>query len=190
MELRGPVFIEPSTEDFLLLLGGPLQGGSGQRVPVYVGSLRQRGFGFLSLLRSIGSSVLPYLGKTVLPAVTPALGEFATGMLSDITSGNISTREALKQRGQQALKQSWENFRSQHGRGSRRKAVRRLGVPKKLRNKKQVKGQRKRTSGRNSTTGKKHAVRRIARKSPKIRRKLSVPFAFSTRKDVFNRSAF
>jgi hypothetical protein len=127
MQLRGSVFIEPSPEDFLLLLGAPLKqqrGRGGEHVPVYFGSVRQRGFGFLSLLKTLTSSVIPFLGRTILPAVAPALGEFASGLLSDVGSGEVGLKEAIKHRGKQAAKQTWQNLQSstQKGGGGRKRS--------------------------------------------------------------------
>ena len=133
---RGVEFVEPSPEQFLALLQGDRVVGrrtqlGGSIIPVYSGSaVRQRGFGFLSLLRSIGSTVLPLVKNRVLPALAPAIGEFASGIVSDLHSrspgGGIGFKKSLKRRGRTALKRTWENMQhAQQGGGLRKRHRRR-----------------------------------------------------------------
>lgn len=184
MDLRGSKFIEPSTDEFLVLLGVPLKqqrGGSVQHVPVYIGSVRQRGFGFLSLLKSFGSKVIPFLGKTILPAVAPVLGDFASGVLSDVGKGGLGLKESIKQRGKQAGIQSWENLKSNIQRG---------GGQKRIQSRKQKgRGKPKRITqalSKKSVVVKKLGThRKTERKTGSTLRKSLVPKRFARRQDVF-----
>ena len=126
-------FIEPPPEHFLLLLQPSRGRQVGGDLPVYIGSIRQRGFGILSFLKNIGSTVLPLLRRAVLPAV----GEFAGGVLSDL-SENRPFKEAIRHRGKTAVGQTWQNIKKQAGGGARKRKLQAHKPPPAKKKKKQT----------------------------------------------------
>lgn len=79
----------PSTEQY----EAALQHGSG--IPVYSGTILQRGHGVGGVFRKLASGLLPLL---------PTIGKAALGVASDKMSG-IPLSQALKRRGLQAGKE-------------------------------------------------------------------------------------
>lgn len=96
------------------------QSGKGG-VNFYQSQLRQRGFGFASLLRSIGNFLIPIAKSTLLPAVRPALRNLASGVLTDLTGGE-NFRRSVKSRAKQALKETGNTLLGrQSGSGARKR---------------------------------------------------------------------
>ena len=196
---RGVEFVEPSPEQFLALLQGDRVVGrrtqlGGSIIPVYSGSaVRQRGFGFLSLLRSIGSTVLPLVKNRVLPALAPVMGEFASGIVSDLHSrspgggGGIGFKESLKRRGRTALKRTWENMQhAQQGGGLRKRhrRRRRRTTRKTTRTRSKAVGRcggRHRSRKRTSTSKRRRGRKQVGGSGTRRRGRKVNPFGFGRR---------
>ena len=73
-----------------------LQSGSG--IPVYSGTIMQRGYGVGGLFRRLASGLLP-----LLPRIGKAVASTALGVVSDKMRG-VTLSEALKKRGLEAGK--------------------------------------------------------------------------------------
>jgi hypothetical protein len=155
------LFVPPSANEFLHILTKEHhsnQIGEG----VYVSPvLRQRGFGFLSILRSLASRIIPFAKSKVLPSLATAAGNFTSGMLSDLVSDEPGPWKArVKKRGMTALKEVASGVKDriqQTGQGRRKLRTRSRKVLKRKINKKpggrrrnKTKNRRKKVNRRNS----------------------------------------
>lgn len=98
------VFLPPTEEEFSTLFRGSIshKGGGLDSIQTFVPPTRyhQRGGGFFSTIANIAKTALPFLFR----AVAPSAVQFTHDVIKDVSTGERGIKNALKNRGVEALR--------------------------------------------------------------------------------------